>query len=149
VPSGSPTGSELVYQFAPTTPAGTPSTSPYTTPLTIPQYEVQLVQWVVPPGPSGNLGWQLLYSGSIVVPQNGGWIITDNERNTWELDELPTGGSWSFAGYNTDLVNSHTVYIRFLCNRLAEPFTLEDLGILSPIHFPHVGEPAAGLVTVS
>lgn len=97
----SPTGSELVYQFEPTVPNSTAQSSPYSTTLTIPQYEVQLIRWRVPPGPQGNLGWQLLYSGSLVFPQNGLWIIADNEYATWELDELPTGGSWEFQGYNT------------------------------------------------
>jgi hypothetical protein len=145
----SPTGSELVYQFAPTTPAGTPSSSPYSTTLTIPQYEVQLIRWRVPPGPQGNLGWQLLYSGAIVFPQNGLWIVADNEYATWELDELPTGGDWQFRGYNTGTYD-HTVYLTFLCNPLSqeEGTTLEDLGMLAPIAFPAPGEPADATVAV-
>ena len=144
----SPTGSELVYQFEPTVPNSTAQSSPYSTTLTIPQYEVQLIRWRVPPGPQGNLGWQLLYSGSLVVPQNGTWVITDNETGRWELDELPTGGAWSFQGYNTDLHNDHTVYLRFLLDPLAQPFTLEDLGILDPIQFPRAGEPSNATVAV-
>ena len=145
----SPTGSELVYQFEPTVPNGTAKSSPYSTTLTIPQYEVQLIRWRVPPGPQGNLGWQLLYSGSIVFPQNGLWIVADNEYATWELDELPTGGSWEFQGYNTGTYD-HTVYLTFLCNPLTqeEATTLEDLGMLEPIHFPDAGEPSNATVAV-
>ena len=146
----SPTGSELVYQFEPTVPNSTAQSSPYSTTLTIPQYEVQLLRWRVPPGPQGNLGWQLLYSGSLVFHQNGLWIIADNEYATWELDELPTGGSWEFQGYNTGTYD-HTVYLTFLCNPLTqeEATTLEDLGMLEPIHFPDAGEPSNATVAVS
>jgi hypothetical protein len=146
----SPTGSELVYQFEPTVPNSTAQSSPYSTTLTIPQYEVQLIRWRVPPGPQGNLGWQLLYSGSLVFPQNGLWIVADNEFATWELDELPTGGSWEFQGYNTGTYD-HTVYLTFLCNPLTqeEATTLEDLGMLEPIHFPDAGEPSNATVAVS
>jgi hypothetical protein len=145
----SPTGSELVYQFEPTVPNSTAQSSPYSTTLTIPQYEVQLIRWRVPPGPQGNLGWQLLYSGSLVFPQNGLWIIAYNEYATWELDELPTGGSWEFQGYNTGTYD-HTVYLTFLCNPLTqeEATTLEDLGMLEPIHFPDAGEPSNATVAV-
>jgi hypothetical protein len=145
----SPTGSELVYQFEPTVPNSTAQSSPYSTTLTIPQYEVQLIRWRVPPGPQGNLGWQLLYSGSLVFPQNGTWVIADNEYATWELDELPTGGSWEFQGYNTGTYD-HTVYLTFLCNPLTqeEATTLEDLGMLEPIHFPDAGEPSNATVAV-
>jgi hypothetical protein len=148
VPSGSPTGSELVYSFSPTIVAGTLATVPYVTTLTIPQYEVQLVQWVVPPGPGGQMGWQLRYDNEIVIPQNGGWIVTDNEKNTWELDELPTGGSWGFAGYNVGVYN-HTVYLRFLCNPLASTTDSGDLGVIVAQAFPAAGEPKSGNVLVA
>jgi hypothetical protein len=147
--ASSPSGSELIYEFQPTTPAGTPLATPNVVAMQMPDLEVQYIEWIVPPGPSGNLGWQLLYSGSLVVPQNGTWVITDNETGRWELDELPTGGAWSFQGYNTDLHNDHTVYLRFLLDPLAQPLTLEDLGILDPIQFPPAGEPAAATVPVS
>jgi hypothetical protein len=147
--ASSPTGSELVYQFDPTVPNGTAQSSPYSTTLTIPQYEVQLIRWRVPPGPQGNLGWQLWYSGSIVFPQNGGWIVADNEYATWELDELPSGGSWEFQGYNTGTYD-HTVFLTLLCNPLTqvEETTLEELGLLNPVAFPNAGEPVTGNVLV-
>jgi hypothetical protein len=145
----SPTGSELVFQFEPTVPNGTAKATPYATTLTTPNYEVQLIRWRVPPGPQGNLGWQLYYSGSIVLPQNGLWVIADNESDKMELDELPTGGSWEFLGYNTGIYD-HTVYLTFYMNPLtqAETTTLEDLGLLSPVSFPNAGEPVTGNVLV-
>lgn len=139
----SPTGSQLVYEYQPLTPAGTVSSAPNKVDLPVPQYELQLVQWVVPPGPQGNLGWQLWYSDALVIPQNGGWIITDNERNTWELDDMPTGGDWTFVGYNTGSYD-HTVYLRFLMNPLSSGAAPSDLGLISPQDFPPVGTPVAG-----
>ena len=121
----SSTGAQLVYEFTPTTPNGTAEDSPYSTDLTLPAYEVQLIRWRVPPGPQGNLGWQLWYSNAVVLPQNGGWIIADNEYATWELDELPTAGDWQFYGYNTGTYD-HTVYLTFLVNPLGSTLALPD-----------------------
>ncbi len=145
----SPTGSQLVYEFTPTTPAGTPEASPYSDDLTLPSYEVQLIRWRVPPGPQGNLGWQLWYANAIVFPQNQTWLVADNEYATWELDELPTAGHWQFRGYNTGDYD-HTVFLTFLVNPLTPTVstTLEDLGLLSPVSFPNAGEPVTGNVLV-
>ena len=89
------------------------------------------------------------YSGALVLPQNGLWIIADDEVATWELDELPTAGAWEFQGYNTGSYD-HTVYLTFLVNPLSptETTTLEDLGLLGPIVFPAAGSPAAGNILV-
>jgi len=116
--STSPTGSQLVFEFTPTTPLNTPMATPFVADLTLPNYEVQLLRWRVPPGPQGNLGWQLWYSGAVILPQNGTWIVADNEYATWELDELPTAGDWQFYGYNIGSYD-HTVYLTFLVNPLS------------------------------
>ena len=147
VSTTSPTGSQLVFEFTPLTPSGTAESSPLSQALTLPNYEVQLIRWRVPPGPQGNLGWQLLYSGAIVLPQNGGWIIADNEYATWELDELPTAGDWYFNGYNTGSYD-HTVYLTFLVNPLSVETapTLADLGLLQPVAFPTAGSPVTGTI---
>jgi hypothetical protein len=147
VQSTSPTGSQLVFEFTPTTPHGTLQSAPKVIDLTLPNYEVQLIRWRVPPGPQGNLGWQLWYSGALVLPQNGGWIIADDEYATWELDELPTAGDWQFYGYNTGSYD-HTVYLTFLVNPLSSetPTTLTDLGLLGPLPFPSAGNPVTGTV---
>jgi hypothetical protein len=118
------TGAELVYEFQPLTPAGTAQNAPNTVAMTIPSLEVQFIEWKVPPGPQGNLGWQLWYSGALVIPQNGTWVVTDNESGKWEIDELPTTGAWQFKGYNTGTYD-HTVYLRFLLLPLQ---SLQQLG---------------------
>jgi hypothetical protein len=138
----SDTASQLVYEFQPTTPHGTLQSAPHVESFTMPPLEVQWIQWVVPPGPQGNLGWQITCSGEVVIPQNGAWIVTDNEKNSWELDEQITSGSWGFRGYNSGQYD-HTVYLRFLLNPLPStegvgspagglllPIGNEDLGLL-------------------
>lgn len=103
-----------VYTFAVTTPAGTAQTAPLTTALTMPVRVVRRVEFVVPPGPSGALGWRLGMAGQQIVPVNtGGWIVTDDERGGWDLANLPTSGAWQAYTYNTG-TQPHTLYLRFL-----------------------------------
>ena len=113
----STTGSELVFEFQPLTPAGTLEAAPVKIDMPLPSYEVQFIEWKVPPGPNGHLGWQIWYSNSLVIPQNGTWIVTSDESGKWEIDELPINGDWQFYGYNTGTYD-HTTYLRFLLNPL-------------------------------
>jgi hypothetical protein len=147
VQSTSPTGSQQVYLFQPVTPANTPINAPVSQDITLPNYEVQLIRWRVPPGPQGNLGWQLWYSDALILPQNGLWIVADGEWDKMELDELPTAGDWQFVGYNTGS-HDHTTYLTFYCNPLTTetPTTLADLGLLGPLPFPSAGNPVTGTV---
>ena len=116
------TASLLVYEFQPLPPASTAESAPNFVAMTLPALEVDIIEWMVPCGPQGNLGWQLWYSGAIVIPQNGTWIITDNEFGRWEIDELPETGNWTFVGYNTGTYD-HTTYLRFLCSPLGSTLT--------------------------
>jgi len=125
---------EIIYAFSPTTPAGTAEATPYSTNLTMPALEVVTIEWKVPPGPCGHLGWALGLAGEVVIPQGAGtWIVTDDESGSWTLDEQPNSGSWYFEAYNTGIYN-HTVYFRFLLNPLA-PATPPSEGptVLEPI----------------
>lgn len=97
-----------------TIPAGTAQSSPLVTPVSFPDRVVSGVHWKVPPGPSGLMGWRLTMSNGIaVIPVGGGWIISDDDSDTWVLSNQPTSGQWEVTGYNTD-VYDHTVYITFL-----------------------------------
>jgi hypothetical protein len=128
----SPTASQLLYTFAPTTPAGTTSAAPYTSSFAMPALEVRHIQWMVPNGPQGNLGWQITFSGQPFIPVNGGYIVTDNETSGWELDNQPETGAWGFSAYNTGTY-SHTVYFRFLLDPLKGPDAPFDFGFLQPL----------------
>jgi hypothetical protein len=105
-----------VYAFAVTIPAGTPVGSPFTQNLSMPVRVVRAIDWRVPPGPAGMMGWALALAGQNVIPvNNGGWIITDNEYDTWNIDLYPTSGAWQLRGYNTGLF-PHTVFVNFQCD---------------------------------
>lgn len=97
-----------------TIPAGTPLLSPVTSDVSFPTRVVTGVHWKVPPGPSGLMGWRLSMSGGIaVIPTGGGWVVTDDDSDTWPLTGQPDSGGWQLTGYNTD-VYDHAVYLDFL-----------------------------------
>ena len=77
------------------------------------------IQIVVPPGPSGLMGFQILHSGVTVIPYNNSeWIITDNEIIDWPVSNMPTGDKWQIRAYNSD-VYDHLVMLRFLIDEIA------------------------------
>jgi hypothetical protein len=109
------TSTDLVYHFAPLTPANTPQATPLVQSLVFPPYQVISIDWQVPPGPLGNVGFQLGdSSGDVIVPTNGGWIITNDRVEDWGLWDAVETGSWTFTAYNTGAFD-HTVYLDFLC----------------------------------
>lgn len=114
-----------VRSFQVTIPAGTTIDAPYTASVAFPPRLVEGVHWKVPPGPSGLMGWRLTMSGgTAVIPTGGGWIITDNDSDTWQLAGQPDSGYWDVTGYNTDIYD-HSVYLDFLLNPIpvAAPVT--------------------------
>jgi hypothetical protein len=113
-----------VIQQAVTIPAGTLESAPQTTDLNIGVWTVEAIRWRVPPGPNGNVGWNLSMAGTTVIPAAGqNWIIANDESDTWELENLIDSGAWQFVGYNTG-TNDHTVYVAFL---------VTPIGIASPV----------------
>lgn len=112
-----------VRSFNVTIPAGTPASAPVTTDIFFPARIVSGVHWKVPPGPSGLMGWQLtMNDGTPVIPTGGGYIITDNDSDTWALQNQPDSGQWEVTGYNTDIY-PHTVYLDFLLDVISAPAT--------------------------
>lgn len=109
-----------VRSFVVTIPANTPLTAPVTTAVSFPPRTVTGVHWKVPPGPSGLMGWRLtMNNGLPVVPIGGGWIITDDDSDTWTLTGQPDSGAWEVTGYNTDIYD-HAVYVDFLCDLIGQ-----------------------------
>lgn len=114
------TGAVEIRSFKVTIPAGTAAAAPVTTDVSFPPRVVSAVHWKVPPGPSGLMGWRLTMSGgNAVIPTGGGWVITDNDSDTWPLAGQPDSGAWEITGYNTDIYD-HSVYVDFLLE-LATP----------------------------
>jgi hypothetical protein len=81
--------------------------------LPVGTFVVNKIRWRVPPGPRGNLGWNLSMGGVQVLPDVAGeYVIADDEYDDWEIDGLPDSGAWQLTGYNTGSYN-HTVYLYF------------------------------------
>jgi hypothetical protein len=102
-----------VYSFQVTIPPGTKTTAPYSQSLTFPVYTVDSIDWRVPPGPLGAMGFQIAQRNQQVIPYAAGtWIVANDESKTWQIDNLPDNGDWSLIGYNLGQW-PHSVYVRF------------------------------------
>lgn len=102
-----------IREFAVTVPAGTTKAAPLVTDISFPEREVIAVSYRVPPGPSGLMGWALTSAGAPVIPiQMGGYIVTDNQSATWDLEGYLNSGNWQVTAYNLGLYD-HTVYLTF------------------------------------
>lgn len=110
----------MAFQIRPfdvTIPAGTIIANPYVASLAMPPYQVDRIDWRVPPGPSGQMGWYLAMGGVQVIPYaNGDFVTADDENDSWRLTDLPTSGAWQLVGYNLGNYN-HTVYLRFFLSQ--------------------------------
>lgn len=104
-----------------TVPAGTAIAAPLTTALTWNDGTVERIEVFVPPGPSGLVGFQIVHSGQVVIPfRASNWVITDDEKISWDVEGYPVGGKWAVRAYNVDLYD-HTLYFRFLLKELGTP----------------------------
>lgn len=105
---------ERIETFDVTIPAGTAIASAQTTALNFNMGVVQKIEILIPPGPSGLVGFRIRHSAQTVIPHSGsGWIIADDEKIEWPLENFPVGNKWTIQAYNTD-VFPHTLYLRFL-----------------------------------
>lgn len=99
-------------------PAGTPKAAPLQFSLAFAPQVVDEVEIVVPPGPRGEVGFQLGTSGSQIIPATPGqYEVTDNEVIHWPLDGQMDSGAWQLIAYNTGQFN-HTIGVRFLTSIL-------------------------------
>jgi hypothetical protein len=103
-----------VYRFSVTVPAGTLLTAPQISPLGMPSRVIQRIEVDVPPGPRGNVGFQLASGGLQMVPVNKGqFLIADNARLAWDLEGQIDSGAWQLIAYNTGSF-PHTLELRFM-----------------------------------
>lgn len=99
--------------FEVTVPAGTLEASPQRTALSFLDGNVTDINILIPPGPSGFVGFRIEYDGEPVIPGRGRpFIVGDDERIEWPIRGYPTGGGWELVAFNTD-VFEHTLYLRF------------------------------------
>ena len=109
-----------VYAFQVTIPAGTAQATPFRQSTQLPERVVSTLEIVVPPGPSGLMGFAITMGAVNVLPTAPGtFVVTDDERISWPLTGLPTSGAWQVSGYNTD-VWPHSVYLRWLVDLVTE-----------------------------
>lgn len=132
------------WEFTITVPAHTAIANAITTltPLQTPRKLVG-INWMIPQGPSGTLGWRFTMGKIQVVPVNkGAWLIRDGNADGSELSRLPDSGAWEVTAYNTG-ANPHTIYVTYYAEiirptvKLVVPFGLGELqpGITSvPAH---------------
>lgn len=103
-----------VRTFQVTVPANTPSSAPQTFDISFPPRPVRQIEWMVPPGPRGNVGFQLGLAGTPLIPYNrDAWIIANGDTRQWNLEGVPDSGAWQVRAYNTGSF-PHTLYFRFL-----------------------------------
>lgn len=122
---------EQVRSYTLTIPAGTTANAPAVLDLKLPPIIVDAIQVIVPPGPSGVVGWAVLNSGVRLIPYASDlWIVTAGESISWPLSDQITSGSWQVTGYNTGSFD-HSIYFRFLLSLVGDaaprvPIMLDD-----------------------
>lgn len=110
-----------VRQYTATFPAGTPIAAPVTVSVGFPPRVVRSVDWRIPPGAQGVMGWQLAMGGVQVLPtRSDTWVVDDGTSGTFTLDGYPDSGSWQVVGYNTG-VYAHSVFLTFHLDLPAKP----------------------------
>lgn len=103
-----------VHKFSVTVAAGTPINAPSLTSMTFPPRIVREIEILVPPGPRGNVGFQIAQAGAQVFPSEPGeFFITDDEQIAWPVEGANTSGAWQLRAYNTGTF-PHTLEVRFL-----------------------------------
>lgn len=105
---------EDIRHFTVTCPAGVLSTNATVFAITMPPRTVSRVDWRVPNGPLGLMGFLLAVKGGPVLPIAGSFtfVVANGESGFWELDNYPDSGDWQCQMYNTG-VNPHSVYLTF------------------------------------
>lgn len=120
-----------IQQFANLIAAGRPINNPQIFPMAIAALDVQWIEWQVPPGARGNVGFWIGSKGQPIIPYTVGapqWIVTDGQFTHWDLDDMPDSGDWEMRGYNLGVL-AHTVYVRF---GLALPLPEQPAGVGFP-----------------
>jgi len=124
-----------LWSFQVTIPAGTAVSAPFTQSTTIPVRTPDAVEIIVPPGPSGLMGFAITMGGVNVIPvAPRTFIVTDDEKIHWPISSLPDSGAWEITGYNVDVFD-HAIYLRWLVDVVGTPestpvdltWTLADL----------------------
>lgn len=116
--------------FAPIIAANTPIAAPAVLDISFPARVVERIDWRMPEGSMGLVGWYLAMGGVQLLPQQQGeYVIAHGETGFWEVEGLPDSGAWQLIGYNLG-TNQHSVFLTFhlgLIERKRAGFERTDL----------------------
>lgn len=102
---------EQIRHFQVTVPAGTPKATPVRTSIAVPVMRLLRVDWHLPPGCAGLVGFFLSMGGVQVQPLPAGtFVIGEGRSGSWQLDNAPDSGAWEVTAYNTG-VQPHTIHL--------------------------------------
>lgn len=105
-----------IQKFSVTIPSGTDIAAAQVFSLGFAPRKVNEVEIMIPPGPRGEVGFQLGFGGSQLIPFTPGqWVVADDEVIHWPLEDMPDSGAWQLIAYNTGTYD-HTLEVRFLCD---------------------------------
>ena len=138
--------SREVRAFTCVVPAGTAIAVPATFDLSFPPRQVDTIEIVVPPGPSGFVGFAIQNSNVTVIPYGSDeFLVMANEKVSWPLDGYINSGAWNLLAYNTGTAD-HSIYVRFL---LSLPDTGSSTGTV-PLSTALINsDPAAPFVSIA
>ena len=116
-----------VRQFQVTVATGTTATNPQKTDLSMPARIVRRVTVRVPPGPRGNVGFQLGSGGQPFIPYNPGqWVVADDATIPLDLAGAIDSGAWQLIAYNTGTY-THDLFVTF------ELDLVQEVGATQPV----------------
>lgn len=104
---------DRIYPVTFTVALGTVQAAPSTQTVPLEDAFLVAIELLIPPGPAGFTGLRVRSSRQQILPWGStDWIIADNYRNTFPVNEEIGRSSISVQGYNED-VYPHTFYMRF------------------------------------
>jgi len=114
---------DRVYKTELTITAGTSDSSPISLAWALEDADLVSVEIIAPPGPSGQAGIRLLRAGTVIIPfNNQRWLVLDNEKITFPVNEQVSASGLTIQGYNNGIYD-HTFEFRAI---------IADLGSISP-----------------
>lgn len=137
-----------VRQYTATFPAGTPVAAPVAVSIAFPPRIVRSVDWRIPPGAQGVMGWMLAMGGVQVLPtRSDSWVVDDGTSGAFTLDGYPDSGSWQVIGYNVGTYQ-HSVFLTMhldLPSKAAPaPASISRLVLSGVMDLSQAGRPLGG-----
>lgn len=125
--------------FEVTVPSGTPRSLPVDIDMDFNDGRVDRMDVMIPPGPSGLVGFAIVQSFQQIIPfQVGSFIIADDETIVFDLERYPQGSPWVVRAFNTD-VYDHTLHFRLFITDEIEEDPLTAVAIPQAVFIPPGG----------